>query len=266
MELLNHPLTINEVLVRTHLMTSISEVGDKDFTPISYGSGFFVYDKGRSIFVTADHTLHLDDYNSDQGRVWRDYQILIFNNIDGSDISTIQTPVGGFYFMENLDLRELNDEVYKGKPIDIAACVLNEKSCKYKFMTQKFKDEEGNIFQWPILAFGRESFGKPEKDKKCLVFGQVHTQVKGIQLRYDNVTYELDYISSHGDFHLFHTQDIVRYEDWGGLSGTPIIDEEGKCVAVLTNVLEGTNSVWGISIKRLETLLDIINFEKNREC
>lgn len=51
----------------------------------------------------------------------------------------------------------------------------------------------------------------------------------------------------------------------GGLSGTPIIDEEGKCVAVLTDVLEGTNSVWGISIKRLETLLDIISFEENRE-
>lgn len=57
----------------------------------------------------------------------------------------------------------------------------------------------------------------------------------------------------------------MRYEDWGGLSGTPIIDEEGKCVAVLTNVLEGTNSVWGISIKRLETLLDIISSEGNRE-
>ena len=57
----------------------------------------------------------------------------------------------------------------------------------------------------------------------------------------------------------------MRYEDWGGLSGTPIIDEDGKCVAVLTNVLEGTNSVWGISIKRLETLLDIISSEGNRE-
>lgn len=265
MELLNRPLTVTEVLVQTHLMTSISEVGDKDFTPISYGSGFFVYDKGRSIFVTADHTLHLDDYDSDQGRTWKDYQIAIFNNIDGPELSTIQTPVGGFYFMEELDVRELDDGVYKGKPIDITACILEEKSCKYEFMTQKFKDEEGNAFQRPIIAFGREAFGKPKKNKKCLVFGQIHTQLKGIQLRYDNVTYELDYISTQGDFHLFHAQSIVRYEDWGGLSGTPIIDEDGKCVAVLTNVLEGTNSVWGISIKRLETLLDIISSEGNRE-
>lgn len=264
MELLNKSLTVNEVLVQSHLMTSISKIGDKEFTPISYGSGFFVYDKGRRIFITADHTLHLDDYQNNQGRTGDEYQIAIFNNIDGPELSTIQTPAGGFYFADQLDLRALNHASYKVEPIDITACVLDEKSCKYDFFTQKFKDEEGNTFQRPIIAFGREVFSEPEKDKKCLVFGQVHTQIKGIQLRYDNVTYELDYISSHGDFHLFHAQDTVRYEDWGGLSGTPVIDEDGKCVAVLTNVYEGTNSVWGISIKRLNMLLDIINFEENR--
>lgn len=35
----------------------------------------------------------------------------------------------------------------------------------------------------------------------------------------------------------------------GGLSGTPIIDDDGKCVAVLTDIFEGTNSVCGILSK-----------------
>ena len=44
MELICKPLTVHEVLVQSHLMTSISEVGDKDFTPISYAhviEGYF---------------------------------------------------------------------------------------------------------------------------------------------------------------------------------------------------------------------------------
>ena len=84
MELINQQLTANDVLVQTHLMTFISEVGDKDFTPIPCGSVFVVYDKGQRIFVTGDYTLYLDDYNSAQENV-NDLLIITFGREAFSD-------------------------------------------------------------------------------------------------------------------------------------------------------------------------------------
>lgn len=262
MEKISREMTVRDVLVCSHLMTSISEVGDKFFKSVSYGSGFFVNYKKQLYFVTADHTLHFDDYGADQERTWKDYQLSIFNNVDGQDLSTILTPVGGFYFMEKFDLRKLSIGL-KGKPIDITACVMDEDKLKHPFLTQKFKYDNGDSFQLPVVVFGEEILANPQKDKKCLVFGQVHTRVKGIQLLYDNVTYELDYDSTHGDFHIFHASDIVTHRDWGGLSGTPVVDEDGECVAILTSINEGTKTVWGISTARLKMLLDVIDRQKS---
>lgn len=261
-ERINETMSVQDVFVRSHLMTSVSDVEDKNFEPIAFGSGFFVKYNNRLLFVTADHTLHLDDYEPGKGRTSQEYQISIFNNVDGKDLSTILTPVGGFHYMEKYDVKNL-DADYKGEPIDITACVMQEYNLQKPFMTQKFKKENGETFQLPVIVLGTESFENPQSGKKCIVWGQVHTRLKGIQLQFDNVIYEMDYVSTNADFHLFHADDIVTYANWGGLSGSPIIDEEGKCVGVLTTILEGTNSVWGISTKRLKMLLDMVDKQES---
>ena len=49
---------------------------------------------------------------------------------------------------------------------------------------------------------------------------------------------------------------ISDYEDWAGLSGSPVLNQEGKCIGVLCSVIEGTQSVFVKPLKKITPFLD----------
>lgn len=54
------------------------------------------------------------------------------------------------------------------------------------------------------------------------------------------------------------TEDILDYDDWAGLSGSPVLNQEGKCIGVLCSVNEGTKSVFVKPFSKIRPLLDTI--------
>lgn len=104
-------LNLIEILAKTSYQVQITKSTNKEFDrPIAFGSGFLVDYKKELIFITADHNIHIEDYELSE-RTGIDNVASIFNNISKKeDFSTLLTPVGPFYFVEKFDITKLEDK------------------------------------------------------------------------------------------------------------------------------------------------------------
>ncbi len=68
----------------------------------------------------------------------------------------------------------------------------------------------------------------------------------------------LRFISKAGDYFLFNTPETINdIEEWEGLSGSPVISEDGDCVGVLCSVYENSTSIWVMPISKVKMLIEI---------
>lgn len=251
---MNDQISLHEILVKTAFTTQITLPTDKQFdNPIAFGSGFIIEYENEIFFVTADHTLHLDDYDDNSDRTGKEYIISIFNNYTPSEnfLSSVITPLGGFYFMEQFNL-EKPDEA--SELVDITLCMLKKINLQYPFLC-----DDVDFAKQSKLKFYRECFSEPKNEKNYFVFGQIRTKIDGIRVgREKTLKEQLKFISNVGDYFLFNTLEIITDKtDWEGLSGSPVISEDGECVGVLSSVNENSNSIWIVPISKVKMLLDI---------
>ncbi len=258
-------LPLCEVLVKTAYQTQMTHPSDKNCEkPIGFGSGFMVEYNQKVFFVTADHVVHPDDYDCNE-RTGTDYVVSIFNNVrpETDFLSTIVTPLGGFYYMDRFDLKKPDDAL---ELFDVSVCIMKEKHFQYRFLTDevRFNDFTVNAGE-PKFRIPSELFAEPSKDKMYFVYGKIRTELKGIILhRLDTLKEELKYIDKVGDYYLLNTPDVISdYEDWAGLSGSPVLNDTGECIGVLCAVTKNTNSIWVMPISMVKMLMDIaINQEE----
>lgn len=256
-------VSLHEVLVKTSYQTQITEPDDKNCeNPIAFGSGFIVEYENEVFFVTADHTIHIGDYNnSTEERVWKDYVVSIINNCNPSDnfLSTVVTPLGGFYYLEQFNLDKPNDIL---KPVDIAVCKMKDINFQYPFLTQEVNFSHGETIKAgePKFKIKKECFSQPLTNKNYFIFGNVRIEIiDNVRLSRENTIKEyLKFISKSGDYYLFNTSDIIaNQQDWEGLSGSPVICEDGECIGVLCSVLENSNSIWVMPISKIKMLIEV---------
>jgi len=248
-----------EVLVKTAYQTQITYPDDKNCEkPIGYGSGFIVRYKNVPFFITADHVIHGDDYHL-KGRTGIDCVISIFNNVrpEADFVSTLVTPLGGFYYMERFDLLKPEDIP---ELIDISLCIMKPINFQYPFLTEEVHFHEITVkpgehkYQIP-----ENLLVEPNEEVNYFVYGKIKHQMKGIVLyREDTLKEGLRYVCKSGDYHLLNTSDVITdYNDWAGLSGSPVLSESGECIGVLCSILENSNSLWVMPVNKIKMLMDI---------
>jgi hypothetical protein len=261
----NNEVTLYEFLVKTTYQTQITHPNDKDCdNPIGYGSGFIVIYKNIPFFITADHVVHVDDYGLENMRTGIDYIVSIYNNVspEKDKISTVVTPLGGFYYMERINIERLEE---KPELIDISLCIMKHSHFQYSFLTDKvcFVDLTVNAGEkkWSIPE---NLFIEAKEDTNYFIYGKIKPQMKGILLyREDTLKKGLKYIGKSGDYYLLQTEIIVKYEDWAGLSGSPVISETGECIGVLCEVKEGTKLISVMPTEKIKILMDIALIQEN---
>lgn len=248
-------ISLQEVLVKTSYQTQTTLPSDKLCeNPLAFGSGFIVKYLNEQFFVTADHTLHLDDYKDGiNERTGNEHVISIFTNFTPPDnfLSTVLTPLGGFYYMEQFNLEKPNDA---DELVDITLCKMKDINLQYPFLCDDVQFAKQQKLTIPI-----ECFSEPNADKNYFIFGQIKTRIEGIRVEREKTVKEcLKFNSKAGDYFLFNTPEtITDLDEWEGLSGSPVISEDGDCIGVLCSVNENSTSIWVMPIAKVKMLIEI---------
>ncbi len=114
--LVERQFSLTEILVKTTYQVVISKDQLFQSLPIAFGAGFFINYKDHKFFITADHNIHIEDHKLNV-RTGIDNYLGVLNNISNRNaISTLTTPISGFYFMESFDIskEDLNPQLFRG--------------------------------------------------------------------------------------------------------------------------------------------------------
>lgn len=263
MEEVNEQVTLNEFLVKTSYQTQITEPTDRKCSkPVSFGSGFIVEYDDTKLFVTADHTVHLDDYENDkEERTGKDYIVSIFNNYTppGNFLSTVVTPLGGFYYMEKF---HLDKPIDAPELVDVSICKMKALNFQFPFLTDEVSFPEETIkAKQEKFSIKKECFSDPVSETNYFVYGKVRTKlVETVRLEsIPTIKQGLRFISQAGDYLLFNYPEIIGDRlDWEGLSGSAVISEDGECVGVLCSVYENSKSVYVMPVSKVKMLIEVV--------
>lgn len=239
-----------ELLARTSLFTQITNSEDKTCdNPVAYGSGFFVEYLDTIFFVTAYHTVNLDDDIEDEN-ARKNYRVSIFNNYSSitEDFETIVTPLNEFYYSSKFDLKKPSKHVM----IDGAVSVMKKINFKFPFL-----NDERQLQGKTKLEIKENMFELPNKDSDYFIYGKIKAQQNGIRLdRTNTLKSNLKFILETGDYFLFNTDDIIVDKiEWEGLSGSAVISAAGNCVGILCSVNENSKSIFVLPIKFIKMLM-----------
>jgi hypothetical protein len=250
-----------EILVKTTYQIVVSKEKSFQSTPIGFGAGFFLNYKDNLFFLTADHNIHINDHEINE-RTGIDNYVCVLNNIsDRETFTTMMTSIEGFYYMESFDVskEDLNPQLF-----DVAISLVDKNKFEAPFVTDEdIRDENGNQIVSPKeqkFDFLEEHMIEPSTSDTYYVFGKIRPEFKGLFLHRDNTfKNDLRFVDKFRSYLLLNTkEDISDYEDWAGLSGSPVLNQEGKCIGVLCSVNEGTKSVFVKPFNELVPLLDTI--------
>lgn len=258
--------SLTEVLVKTTYQIVISKETSFQSKPIAWGSGFFINYKDKLFFITADHNIHIEDHKKNE-RTGIENHLAVLNNVsDKITFSTMLSPIGGFYYMEKFDIskEDLNPQL-----VDVAISLVD----RTKFQAPFFTDEDIRDGETKLVSpneqkfeFLEEHLTEPRTADTYYVFGKIKPHFKGLFVHRENTfKNDLKYIDTYGDFMLLNTTQVIVYEEWAGLSGSPVINQDGKCIGVLCSVNNGTKSVYVKPFSRIKPLLDTIILQEKNE-
>lgn len=259
-ELVEREFPLTEILVKTTYQIVISKEPSFQSNPLAFGAGFFINYKEKLFFLTADHNIHIEDHRINE-RTGVDNYVGIFNNISNRDnFSTVITPVGGFYYMSSFDIskEDLNMQL-----LDVAISMVDSTKFVAPFVTdEEIPDQEGKPLvskNQPKFEFLEEHMIEPSEIDTYYIFGKIRPHFKGLFLHRDTTFKNELYINSYGDYLLLNTdKEISDYEDWAGLSGSPVLNQDGKCLGVLCSVNEGTKSIFVKPFSKIVPFMDTI--------
>lgn len=263
--LIKKDFDLKEILIKTNYQIVISKESSFKSIPIAYGSGFFLNYKKNLYFITADHNIHFADHQNNK-RLGTDNFVGILNNISNKEeFSTIITPIGGLYFMESFDLSKEN---LGYQLIDVAISLVNRTKFEAPFLTDEdLKDDNHNVIVSPNeqkFEFLDEHMIEPSRDDTYYIYGKIRPEIKGLFL-YRKAIFisNLKYIQDSGNYVLLNTENQINdYNDWAGLSGSPVINQEGKCIGVLCSVIENTKSIFVKPFSKMLPFLDTIPIQE----
>lgn len=253
-----------DYLSKTSYFIKISEPRNSE-KPIAFGTGFFVNYKDNCFFITADHNIHIDDHDLNV-RTGQDNNVEIFNNINNKEnFETLVTPISGFYYMDAIDITKPNKNP---ELFDVALSLVDKSKLTATFLTDdNIINEDGEQITKPgenKIQFLEEQLVEPYINDIYFVFGKIRPNLHGLFLhRKFSLKENLKYIEPFGDYLLFNTETtITDYEDWAGLSGSPVVNQRADCVGVLCSINVNTKSLWIKPFSKIKMLMDLAILQK----
>lgn len=255
-----------EVISRTRFQVFTFPKGtvSMEKMPIGAGSGFMLNYRNTLFFVTADHVAHPLDYKNEE-RQWRDQDMVIVNNYieqNENGIPTpICTPIGNFYYFDkgHFDSKDISFET---KPFDVTFCVMTEDRFSRPFKNIPFivlngEDVPGDLDMFSIPS---EAIVLADHQHTYMVYG--NTQFRLSPNDPSHLTWtpklheDLRYIGDNGDYYVLNPNYLVIDEEWMGISGAPVLDNEGGLIGILCGGNKDRNEIYVLKISHVTKLMD----------
>lgn len=230
-------------------------VRPSDNEPMAFGSGCIVSYKGRYFLLSVAHVTDINGLTT-----------CIETNQPPVDLHTPIYSVGTMcYFDEYKIPKDKKLEEIKAfeellvnfdDTLDVTFCEIKQHITllQPEWDFGAYKIEKGEK-----VSLNLEEGGLPEKGKLFGLCGRVRQDLNGAQLKSQpTLKLDLEYRGTKGRFHYFLTPELIKdVDDYSGCSGSPILDEDGKLVALTSSVMKNTKLIFGFSIDECKRLLDL---------
>lgn len=291
-------MTLAEASFRATIQLVITDSTNSDNIK-GFGSGFFLKHKGILFFITADHVVHMDDHdemNETGQRLGIDYIPQIVTNIqDKASLTSINIPIGGFYhltgfrmdkedFASSIEFLSTFHKITEGTidindesiPLDVRIASFPDMAISKiqeplacSVLNNKVIDNDGSILVedgTPKLFLGSQYTTNMDANKWYIVAGTVGNELKSsIRLERQNVIHELlKYRETDSEKNIIlETPESPNINEWSGLSGAPVLNEEGLLAGMLIRGPISEPLVTIIPIEKIIWFLDIIIQNEN---
>ena len=262
----NEYLTLPELLVLSSLQLVICKSNGVLSSPTEVGKAFFLEYKDNVFLVTAGHNIHGD--NKEQVRQGLDNQVAIVTNrcrvnANGKREAELFS-VGGFYSFEQYECMSHSEDSIL---VDVAFSILDKDKFKdLVCITEGVQDpktgeivvERGRI----KTSLSASHLAKANVNDKYFIAGSV--QSRWGENEFGEVVLEskyachsrLDYDCCKDGFIYLKSPEIVQNSFWQGLSGSPVLNQEGSLIGILCGGVVGSNVIQVFDIHYALSLMD----------
>lgn len=259
---------------------------------VAFGSGFMLNHNGHLFLVTADHVIHPDDHDANNENAQRkhiNYSIEIITNInDLENLRSVNLRGGDFYYFTghrydmNVDANDFSkifDKIIKNDiniddeslPIgvripdlmDIAISKLKF-PLDIKLLSNQVVLQNGEILiehGTSKLIINTQCIKSFNCNSKYLVAGVIKNDIKNsIKLIRENVIHgDLIFESfDNNGYAILKTNEEADIKRWEGLSGAPILDENGYLAGMLIRGPLTEQYLTAVPIDKIINFLDVI--------
>lgn len=230
--------------------------------PSSVGSAFGLEYKGKKFLMTADHVVNT--HNNGTRRLDKTAAIqtnIIEENSNGQPCCLLVGLVGIYFFDQfNVSLATGNISV---KELFDGAFVLMNKSFLDKTYVTQLIDFAGVKIKYgePKCFLNESSIVSPSPLDEYCVFGRIRFGI----IKDENVTYlkseltykeKLKYVGENGNYYVLQSPIDFIYEDWAGLSGSAVLNQDGKLIGIACAVIMSERKILVKKIQLMIPLMD----------
>lgn len=229
--------------------------------PTSVGSGFILEHKGEYIFVTADHVANTHD----NGVRLLNKNIFIQTNrcIKSSNgLWNVElVPLGGITYMTSLKV-DMQSGIVSEQPLfDAAFVVLNGTAKNANYITPEIIFRDAHVQCGDNKErISSERIIEANTDDVYSVFGRVQFSLQkyGEQdILLSNLIFHtnLKYIGDQDDYYVLQYDKTVIVEEWKGLSGSPVLNQDGNLIGIACSV---DNILHRLFVKKMRRVIPLI--------
>ena len=174
-------------------------------------------------------------------------------------------PIGGFYFFDQFKVDIDEGDINNMPLFDAAFSMLHEWQINTECITCEVKIEGANVPAGEKKIHLKEAdIIEANKEDIYSVFGRVKfsfSKLGNIKVLNSQQTFKsnlkLEGEDSTQNYYILQSPDPVIYEEWAGLSGSAVLNQDGKLIGILcAGVTSGKRLIYVKKIQRLLPLMD----------
>lgn len=245
-------MTALELMVKSSIQIFQAE---KDTPkPEGFGTGFIAKYLNQFFLISVSHVTNNDELTT-----------FLETNMPSENNKTPLKPIGGLVYYDLLKITDDTElEDFKkliedgGERLDITFAKLNE---QFELVQPEMDFGFFKVKKGSKLTLNLDYSTNPDKNETYGFYGKIRPEYQDYYLKMTpTLKHSLTFYRTIGNFHMFLAPEVIKdRDDYKGCSGAPILDSEGRIVALACKIIENSKVIYGFSIEECKRLIKITN-------